>query len=80
MVAWRYPKTRRQDPGDAQRPPLHAIRSAEETMYRRLPFFERAADVVVDIEGRDRKDIAREIFLDLVEGAVEEEGPDIPGR
>lgn len=42
-------------------PPLDALKSAEEMMYRRLPFYERAADVVIDITGRKRSQMAKTI-------------------
>ncbi len=48
--------------GDDNRPALSARHSAEEIMRRRLPFYERAADRVIDIENRSRKGLAREIF------------------
>jgi len=47
--------------GDPSRPALDAVRSAEEMMNRRLPFYELAADLVVDIEERKRKKLAIEI-------------------
>ena len=47
-------------PGDA-RPTLDATRSAEQIMRHRLPFYERAADHVVDIEGRERSQLVEEI-------------------
>lgn len=47
---------------DQERPSLDAVRSAEELMQRRLPFYQKAADIVIDIEGKKRKALAREIF------------------
>lgn len=47
--------------GDPSRPQLDARRSAVELMRTRLPFYERAADWVIDVEGRQRPDIAEEI-------------------
>ncbi len=47
---------------DGQRPALSAQHSAEEVMHRRLPFYERAADRVVNIENRSRKKLALEIY------------------
>lgn len=47
--------------GDPSRPQLDARRSAVELMRARLPFYERAADWVIDVEGRQRPDIAEEI-------------------
>ena len=48
--------------GSASRPTLDEARSAEEVMHRRLPFYEKAADVVIDIEGRKRSELAEKIF------------------
>ncbi|MBF0251196.1 MAG: shikimate kinase [Alphaproteobacteria bacterium] len=45
-----------------QRPTLDAQKSTEEIMRRRLPFYQRAADVVIDIEGKDRQVLAEKIF------------------
>lgn len=47
--------------GDPARPVLDEQRSALELMRRRLPFYERAADLVVDVEGRRRPQVATEI-------------------
>lgn len=47
--------------GDPSRPALDAVRSAEEMMNRRLPFYEMAADMVVDIEEQKRKKLAKQI-------------------
>jgi len=44
--------------GDAKRPSLSDTKSAEDIMRRRLPFYEQAADIVIDIEGKSRKMIA----------------------
>lgn len=44
--------------GDANRPSLSQIHSAEEMMQRRLPFYEQAADMIVDIEQHTRKQVA----------------------
>lgn len=46
---------------DPSRPTLDARRSAADLMRARLPFYERAADWVIDVEGRQRADIAAEI-------------------
>lgn len=48
--------------GSKTRPVLDARKSAEELMQRRLPFYEKAADVIIDIEGKKRRDMAEEIF------------------
>ncbi len=47
---------------DQERPSLDAVRSAEELMHRRLPFYKKAADIVVNIEGKKRRRLAQEIF------------------
>jgi shikimate kinase len=46
---------------DPTRPELDARRSAADLMRARLPFYRAAADWVLDVEGRDRADIAEEI-------------------
>lgn len=48
--------------GSEARPSLDAQRSAEEVMRRRLPFYEQAADVTIDIEGKKRQKLAEKIF------------------
>ncbi|MBF0401375.1 MAG: shikimate kinase [Magnetococcales bacterium] len=48
--------------GDPSRPTLSDRLSVEELMRRRLPFYQQAADWVVDIEGKTRKELAREIM------------------
>ncbi|MBF0426153.1 MAG: shikimate kinase [Magnetococcales bacterium] len=48
--------------GDANRPALAARESLLEMMQRRLPFYERAADRIVDIENKSRKELALEIL------------------
>lgn len=47
--------------GDPRRPTLDARTSAIDLMRGRLPFYERAADWTIDVEGRQRSDIASEI-------------------
>jgi shikimate kinase len=44
--------------GDATRPTLDESKSAEEIMKRRLPFYEQAADIIIDIEGKNRSELA----------------------
>lgn len=44
-----------------ERPNLSALKSAEEIMHRRLPFYEQAADIVIDIEGHKRATLAKQI-------------------
>lgn len=46
---------------DPRRPTLDARRSAAQLMRERLPWYERTADWIIDVEGRDRGDIAAEI-------------------
>lgn len=46
---------------DPTRPTLDVMRSAEEVMQRRLPFYKQAADIVIDIEGKKRKGLAKKI-------------------
>ncbi|MES9869037.1 MAG: shikimate kinase [Sedimenticola sp.] len=52
--------------GDPNRPALDAVRSAEELMHRRLPFYEQAADLIMDLETKKRKKIAKMIAGTLV--------------
>lgn len=47
--------------GDPSRPLLDTRRSAAELMRARLPFYGEAADWTIDVEGRQRADIAEEI-------------------
>lgn len=44
-----------------ERPSLSALKSAEELMHSRMPFYEMAADVVIDIEGKKRPELAEMI-------------------
>jgi shikimate kinase len=46
---------------DPTRPALDTRRSAADLMRARLPFYEAAADWTIDVEGRERADIAEEI-------------------
>jgi shikimate kinase len=48
--------------GDLRRPTLDETRSAQEVMQRRLPFYQQAADIVMDIENRGRRKAARKIY------------------
>lgn len=50
---------------DKTRPNLDETRSAEEVMRRRLPFYKKAADIVVDIEGKTRSQLAKKIYRKL---------------
>lgn len=47
---------------DPTRPALDARRDAADLMRARLPFYERAADWIIDVEGQDRADIAKKII------------------
>lgn len=51
--------------GDASRPSLNEAKSAEEIMYRRLPFYTEAADIVIDIEGKKRRELAEIIYKQI---------------
>jgi shikimate kinase len=51
--------------GDATRPSLSQTKSAEEIMYRRLPFYEKAADIIIDIEGKSKKDLVEEVHTHI---------------
>ncbi|MBF0177863.1 MAG: shikimate kinase [Magnetococcales bacterium] len=48
--------------GDPTRPTLSTRHSTLEAMQRRLPFYEEAADRIVSIDGKPRKDLALEIL------------------
>lgn len=48
--------------GDQRRPTLDETKSTLELMHRRLPFYQQAADIVLDIEGKRRRKIARKIY------------------
>lgn len=52
--------------GCEKRPTLDQTRSAEEVMRRRLPFYEQAADVVINIEGKRRQVLAEKIYKKLL--------------
>jgi shikimate kinase len=47
--------------GDPRRPTLDARASTAELMRRRLPFYQRAADWTIDVEGMQRSEIADDI-------------------
>jgi shikimate kinase len=47
--------------GDPRRPTLDTRRSTVDLMRSRLPFYERAADWTIDVEGRPRAEIADDI-------------------
>ncbi|MCG8426223.1 MAG: shikimate kinase [Chromatiales bacterium] len=47
---------------DQERPTLDQLKSAEELMERRLPFYKEAADDVVNIEGKKKRQLSKEIF------------------
>jgi shikimate kinase len=48
--------------GDQRRPTLDETKSAEELMQRRLPFYEQAADMVLDVAGKGRRKTARRLY------------------
>jgi shikimate kinase len=56
--------------GDQRRPTLDETKSAEELMRRRLPFYEQAADLVLDIEGRGRRKTARRLYEKIFQQAL----------
>lgn len=45
-----------------KRPSLDDTKSAEQIMRHRLPFYEEAADLVLDIEGKERPELVEEIL------------------
>ncbi len=45
-----------------KRPTLDTTRSVEAVMRSRLPFYEAAADYVLDVEGKERSALAKEIM------------------
>ena len=45
-----------------KRPTLDATRSVEAVMRSRVPFYEAAADYVLDIEGKERSTLAKEVM------------------
>lgn len=49
--------------GDPLRPQLDATRDAADIMRRRLPFYEAAADHVIDVESRKRSEMALDLAL-----------------
>lgn len=51
----------------ANRPPLSDIASTLDLMRARLPFYEMASDVRINIEGKTRKQLAREVCLAVPE-------------
>jgi shikimate kinase len=59
--------------GDQRRPTLDETKSAEEVMRRRLPFYEQAADLVLDIKGRGRRKTARKLY----EKIFQQDPPDV---
>jgi len=48
--------------GDENRPSLSQIHSVEEMMTRRLPFYEKAADIILDVDQYSRKQIAELLY------------------
>jgi len=49
----------------AERPTLDETRSAEELMHLRMPFYEKAADVIIEIDGKKRPELAEAIVKRL---------------
>lgn len=49
----------------ASRPSLHDRHSVEEMMTRRLPFYKKAADLTINIDGKNRLEIAESIVKKL---------------
>ena len=47
---------------DEERPTLDQLKSTVELMHRRLPFYQQAADKIVDIEKEKRKRLAEKIY------------------
>jgi len=45
----------------AERPTLDETRSTEDLMHRRMPFYEKAADVIIEINGKKRPELAEAI-------------------
>ncbi len=50
---------------DQRRPTLDETRSAQEVMQRRLPFYQRSADIVIDVEGKRRRKVARKLYRQI---------------
>ncbi|SCA57329.1 Shikimate kinase [Candidatus Terasakiella magnetica] len=51
--------------GDAKRPSLSETKSAEEVMMRRLPFYEKAADIIIDIENLSKKELTAQVHEEI---------------
>ncbi|MBF0195446.1 MAG: shikimate kinase [Magnetococcales bacterium] len=51
---------------DINRPKLSSATSDIELMEMRLPFYKDAADIVINIDGKKRKDVAKEIMGVLI--------------
>lgn len=47
---------------DQERPTLDQVKSIEEVMTRRLPFYKQAADVIINIEEKKRKKLAKKVY------------------
>jgi shikimate kinase len=48
--------------GDPNRPTLVSGKPDSEAMARRIPFYEKSADIIIDIDGKKRKEIVLEIM------------------
>ncbi len=53
--------------GDPSRPVLDSQRDAAQIMRSREPFYKRAADVIVDVEGRKRSAMAMELAMQFAD-------------
>lgn len=51
---------------DERRPVLDRSQPEEKVMKRREPFYERAADIIIDIEGRRRKALVKDLHWELI--------------
>ncbi len=59
--------------GDQRRPTLDETRSAQEVMLRRLPYYQRAADITLDVEGMGRRKAARKLYRKI----FQQDPPDV---
>jgi shikimate kinase len=50
---------------DQRRPTLDETRSAQEVMRRRLPFYQKSADMILDVDARGRRKAARKIYRQI---------------
>jgi shikimate kinase len=59
--------------GDQRRPTLDETKSAEEVMLRRLPYYQRAADMTLNVEGMGRRKAARKLYRKI----FQQDPPDV---